>query len=267
MCVEAAPKSTGKKSSCSCGGHGRQADAVTRRDPRAILALKFGEAAEHKCSCGGGTCPRHYLALTGFLLGGFLVLHLAINALGLWPAKFQEAVNRNHALGGLLPALEIGLIFLPLTIHVAFGLRTLRREKLKYGVEKHHHGSDLRQWLQRVTAVIMLLFILFHVVTLHRWFGGRFDPQNAFSSASHAIWQFWHGLPAGHPGNLVFAQFYLLGIVAAVYHLTNGVATGAEVLGWVSTPAAQQRLWRTCLIVAPALLLTGLAAWYAFALK
>lgn len=267
MCVEAAPKSRCQKSSCDCGGHGHRARAVPRPDPRAILALKFDAEAESKCNCSRGSCPRHYLALTGFLLGGFLVLHLSINVLGLWPAKFQAAVNRNHALGALLPVLEIGLIFLPLSIHVAFGLRTLRREKLKYGVEKHHHGSDLRQWLQRVTALIMLAFILFHLVTLHRWFGGRFDSNHAFNSASHAIWQFWHGLPAGHPGNLLFAQFYLLGIVAAIYHLTNGVVTGAEVLGWVRTPVAQERLWRTCLIAAPALLLAGLAAWYAFAVR
>ena len=71
---------------------------------------------EHQCQCGGKNCPRHYLAFTGLLLGGFLVLHLAINTLGLWPDVFQAAVNRNHALGPLLPALEIGLIFLPLTI-------------------------------------------------------------------------------------------------------------------------------------------------------
>lgn len=291
MKIESAPESGGQKNSCGCGGHGRPAGAASRPDPRAILTMKFGGNAEpvydsfpnspvphsfdlksgletaHKCNCGGGACPRHYLALTGFLLGGFLVLHLAINALGLWPAKFQAAVNRNHALGALLPVLEVGLIFLPLTIHLAFGLRTLGREKLKFGIAKHHHGSDLRQWLQRVTAVIMLAFILFHVVTMHRWFGGRFDSANAFSSASHAIWQFWHGLPAGHPGNLLFAQFYLLGIVAAVYHLANGLATGAEVLGWVKTPAAQDRLWRVCLLTSPALLLAGLAAWYGFAVR
>jgi succinate dehydrogenase / fumarate reductase cytochrome b subunit len=266
MCVEAAPKSKcGGQSNCGCGGHGHAKTAAL--NPRVILALKFGEEAEHKCNCGGGTCPRHYLALTGLLLGGFLVLHLAVNALGLWPEKFQSAVNRHHALGALLPVLEVGLIFLPLTIHVAFGLWTLRREKLKFGVEKHHHGSDLRQWLQRVTALIMLAFILFHVVVMHRWFGGRFDPQNAFSSASHAIWQFWHGQAAGSFPNLLFAQFYLLGIVAAAYHLTNGVATGAEVLGWVKTPVAQDRLWRVCVLAASAMMLAGLAAWFAFAVR
>jgi succinate dehydrogenase/fumarate reductase cytochrome b subunit len=265
MCVEAAPKTGCNKSSCGCGVHGHAKTASP--DPRVILALKFGEEARQECKCGGGTCPRNYLALTGYLLGGFLALHLAVNALDLWPETFQAAVDRNHALGTLLPVLEVGLIFLPLTVHVAFGLRTLRREKLKFGVEKHHHGSDLRQWLQRVTALVMLAFILFHVVVMHRWFGGRFDPHNAFNSASHAVWQFWRGQSVGSFPNLLCAQFYLLGIVAAVYHLTNGFATGAEVLGWVKTPIAQDRLWRICVIASPALLFAGLAAWWALAVR
>jgi succinate dehydrogenase / fumarate reductase cytochrome b subunit len=264
MCVETAPKSGCRKSSCGCGGHGRRAALP---DARAILDLKFGEEDASECGCSGRTCPRHYLAWSGFMLGGFLVLHLAVNLLGLWPARFQAAVDRIHGLVAALPVLEISLIFIPLTIHVALGLRTLGREKLKFGVEKHHHGSDLRQWLQRVSALILLVFIAFHIGTLHRWFGGRFDPRNAFNSASQAIWQFWHGLPSGHPGNLLFAEFYLLGMVAAVYHLANGIATGAEVLGFITTPAAQQRLWRICLVAAPALLLAGLAVWHAFAVR
>jgi succinate dehydrogenase/fumarate reductase cytochrome b subunit len=193
-------------------------------------------------------------------------LHLAVNGLALWPEKFQSAVNRIHSLGALLPVLEIGLIAV-LSFHVAVGLRLMRRDKLKFITGDHFHGSPLRQWLQRVTALVLLVFIAFHVVTLHRWFGGRFDPHNAFSSASHAIWQFWHGQAAGSFPNLLFAQLYLLGIVAAVYHVTNGLATGAEVLGFVSPPVAQDRLWRIGLIAAPALLLAGLAAWYAFAVK
>ena len=52
-----------------------------------------------------------------------------------------------------------------------------------------------------------------------------------------------------------------------MYHLTNGMATGAEVLGWVRTPAARQRLGRACLIAAPALLLAGMAAWQALAVN
>jgi succinate dehydrogenase/fumarate reductase cytochrome b subunit len=279
MCVEAAPKTGRKKTSCGCGGHGRDAALP---DPRAILAMKFGEEAEQECNCSG-RCPRHYLAIIGFVLVAFVVLHLTVNMLGLWPARFQAAVNHIHGLGTALPVLEIGLIFIPLTIHVAFGLRTLRREKLKFGVEKHHHGSDLRQWLQRVTAVILLAFLAFHLATMHRWglhlvfrlthwpsleryaAGGLFEPSRAFASVRDGLGNFWSAA-SGHPANLLIAQFYLLGIAAAVYHLANGVATGSEVLGLTRTPAAQQRLWRICLVAAPLLLLAGMAAWYAFAL-
>jgi hypothetical protein len=147
MCVEAAPKSGCKKAICGCGSHG---GCAALPEQRTILAMKFGEEAEQQCSCASGRCPRHYLAVTGFILVAFVVLHLTVNMLGLWPARFQSVVNHIHGLGAALPILEIGLLFIPLTIHVAFGLRTLRREKLKFGVEKHHHGSDPRQWLQRV---------------------------------------------------------------------------------------------------------------------
>jgi succinate dehydrogenase / fumarate reductase cytochrome b subunit len=266
MCVEAVPKSKcAGKNNCGCGAHGHAKTAGL--NPRSIRTIKFGEEAARQCSCsGGGRCPRHYLAPTGYVLGGFLILHLAVNALTLWPGKFQATVNRIHSLGALLPVLEISLATV-LTFHIVVGLRLMRRNKLKFITGGHFHGSPMRQWLQRVTAVIMLAFILFHVAVMHRWFGGRFDPHDAFSSASHAVWQFWHGQAAGSFPNLLFAQFYLLGIVAAVYHVANGLATGAEVLGWVSTPAAQDRLWRVSICAAPILLLVGMTAWWALALR
>jgi len=264
MGVTASPKSACSSKSCGCGGHGPKAKSAP--DPRAILALKFDGKPE-ACNCSGQACPRHYLAYTGMMLAAFLLLHLTLNALTQWPDKFQDAVKRNHALGGLLPVVELGLIFLPLAIHGAFGLRTLRREKLRFGVEKHHHGSDLRQWLQRCSAVIILAFILFHVATLHRWLGGRFDPHNAYASVAHAVWQFWPNLPTNHPANLLIAEFYLLAIAAAVYHVANGIATGAEVLGWVKTATGQRRLWHICLGGALGLFLAGLTAWNALAVR
>jgi hypothetical protein len=55
------------------------------------------------CQCGGHACPRQYLAITGFILGTFLIVHLPVNMLGFWPSRFQAVVNRtlglsNHAL-------------------------------------------------------------------------------------------------------------------------------------------------------------------------
>lgn len=161
--------------------------------------------------------------------------------------------------------LEVLLGLLPLSVHLAFGLRTLQREGLRFGREKHHHGSDLRQWLQRLTAVILLLFLGFHILVMHRWFGGRFDPDNAFSSAARSIWQFWSGQPPKSGANLAFASVYLLGLVAVAYHLANGFATGMEVLGRAERPVTQRWIRRGSLVLGPALLIAGVAAWLALA--
>jgi succinate dehydrogenase/fumarate reductase cytochrome b subunit len=248
-----------------------------------LLSVDFSMPGKARdCGCGGRACPRQYLAITGFILGAFLFLHLAVNAIGLWPARFQTVAYLMHGLSGTLPHLEIGLVFAPLAIHVALGVRTLRREGFKLGVEKHHHGSDTRYWLQRVTAVILLVFLAFHLATMHRWgvhlvyqithwpalgryaAGGLFEPRRAFASVSEAVSLFWDDL-AANPANLLIAEFYLLGIASAVYHLANGVATGAEVLGFVSGSAQKESLWRCCMGGGVILAAIGMLAWYAFA--
>jgi succinate dehydrogenase/fumarate reductase cytochrome b subunit len=274
------PEKLPRRHGCQCGGSCNSGKPQTLA-PRDLLSLDFSKPEkEHGCACGGHVCPRHFLAITGFILGAFLLLHLLVNALGLWPARFQTVVTLIHGLGALLPNLEIGLV-LALAIHVTLGLRTLRREKLKLGVEKHHCGSDVRYWLQRVTAVILLVFLSFHLATMPRWglhlvhqithwpalrryaAGGLFEPQHAFASVSEAQWHFWDEHTA-NPANFLIVQLYLLGIAAAVYHLANGVATGAEVLGFVNTNRRKEKLWRVCMGAGFVFAAIGMAGWYAF---
>jgi len=190
-------------------------------------------------------------------------------------------VSRMQWFGYLLPALEVALVLVPLAVHVTLGLRTLRREDLKLGVAKHHHGSDVRYWLQRVTAAILLMFLIFHLATMHRWgfhliyqitrwpgladyaAGGLFEPQRAFSSVAKAVSCFWDEHPA-NPANLLMTEFYLLAIASAVYHLCNGMATGMEVLGFVTTGRQKAILWRICTGGGIVLAVIGLAGWRAF---
>jgi succinate dehydrogenase/fumarate reductase cytochrome b subunit len=266
---------------CQCGG-GCHSGHNPNLTPHELLSLDFSTPKEEGgCACGGRACPRQYLAMTGFILGAFLLLHLAVNAMGIWPARYQTAVNLAHGLRDAMPYLEICLV-LALAIHVTLGLRTLSRERLKFSVQKHHHGSDLRYWLQRVTAVILLVFLTFHLATMHRWgfhlvyqvthwsalgryaAGGLFEPRRAFASASEALSLFWNG-QAANPANLLIAELHLLGIASAVYHLANGVATGAEVLGFVTGSAQKESLWRCCMGAGVVLAVIGIMAWHAFA--
>jgi succinate dehydrogenase/fumarate reductase cytochrome b subunit len=265
---------------CRCGGNCHSGHKPNLA-PHELLSLDFSTPKEEGgCACGERACPRQYLAISGFILGGFLLLHLTFNAIGLWPGRFQTLVNLVHGLGAALPVLEMGLV-LVLAIHVALGMRTLAREKLTLGVEKHHQGSDARYWLQRVTAVILLLFLSFHLATMPQWglhfvyqithwpalgcyaVGGRFVPQHAFASVSQAMSLFW-GEQAANPANLLIAEFYLLGIASAIYHLVNGAATGAEVLGFVTGSAQKERLLRWCMGIGVVLATAGMMAWYAF---
>jgi len=266
---------------CQCGGSCHSGHNPNLAPPD-LLPVDFSIPGKVRdCGCGGRACPRQYLAFTGFILGAFLFLHLAVNAIAIWPARYETVVNLVHGLRDAMPYFEICLV-LALAIHVTLGLRTLRRERLKLGVEKHRHGSDTRYWLQRVTAVILVVFLIFHLATMHRWgfhlvyqvthwpaleryaAGGLFEPQRAFASVSAAMSLFWDG-HAANPANSLIAELYLLGIASAVYHLANGVATGAEVLGFVTGSAQKEILWRCCMGAGVVLAAIGIMAWYAFA--
>lgn len=256
-------------SGCGCGGHGAKEGHDSSHD------------GEHSCGCG--SCPRHYHSLAGIVLGVYLIVHLTISFLGFWPERYQSVLSAIHTHRLALIMAEIGFIFLPLAVHIGYGIRFLWREGLTLPKKKHHYGSARRFLLQRVSAVILLLFIVFHVATMHpaglhqvyrftHWttleryaLGGLFDPSHAYESTANGIRSFWNVQELGHPGNILIVGFYLLAIFAAVYHLANGIATTAMV--WDLTPddsPAARTLWRWCLAGGAALLLVGLGAWYAF---
>ena len=60
----------------------------------------------------------------GFIpVGGYMVIHLAVNASVLnSPASFQSNVANIHKFGALLPVLEWTLIFLPILFHAIVGM-------------------------------------------------------------------------------------------------------------------------------------------------
>lgn len=276
------PEQLPLRDGCQCGGscHPEKAQPLGPRDSLPVdVSIPKNEG---DCACGGQACPRQFLAITGFILGTFLIVHLSVNMLGFWPSRFQLVVDLIHSLGAALPVWEVGLIFIPLTIHVALGLGTLWPDKLRLNARKQHRGSEVRYWLQRVTAVILLAFLAFHLATMRQWrfhlpyeiapwlilgsgpAGGLFEPQRAFAFVSDTAWHFWDGHTA-NPANLLIVQFYLLGVASAVYHLANGVATGAEVLGFATSITQKQWCLRVCMGAGFILAVIGMMAWYAFA--
>ena len=172
-------------------------------------------------------------SLSGLIpVGAFLVVHLLTNASVLGgAASFQSRVDMIHSLGPLLIPVEFAFIFLPMLFHAAVGFAIIAGGLPNVG--SYPYMGNVRYTLQRATGMIAFAFILWHVIQLH-WMGaplggGRFDPHHATSSAATVI------APLG------VSLLYAIGVLSAVFHLSNGLWTIGITWGLWTSPAAMQR--------------------------
>ncbi len=198
-------------------------------------------------------------------LGLYMCVHLATNASLLGgAAAFQRSVYYIHSLGPALPIVEWGGIFLPLLFHAIIGVWIIRTGKSN--VSRYPYTANKRYTWQRWTGLIAFVFLLFHVLHLQGWFHfgpwlavmrplgfAQFYPYNAASSLALAmdewVWGFW---PA----------FYLVGVMATVYHLANGLWTAGITWGLWTSAAAMQRATKVCTVFGVLLGIVALAAWW-----
>ena len=191
-------------------------------------------------------------SLSGLIpVGAFLVVHLLTNASVLGgAASFQARVDMIHSLGPLLIPIEFLFIFLPMAFHAAVGFAIIAGGLPNVG--SYAYVGNVRYTLQRATGMIAFAFILFHVIQLH-WMGaplggGRFDPHHATSSAAAAI------APLG------VSLLYAIGVLAAVYHLANGLWTLGITWGLWTSPEAMRRANVVSIVVGCVLAAAGLGS-------
>lgn len=202
-------------------------------------------------------------SLTGVVpIGAFLVVHLATNAaIVAGPEMFQARVDAIHALRPFLIFLEIFGIFVPIAFHAALGLPIWWTSK--NNVRAYPYGGNIRYTLQRVSGLVILVFLVYHIWQMH-WLGvpslggSLFDPHppNAPYSAAAAIqryaWVPW---------------FYALGITAACYHLADGMWTFLISWGITVGPNAQRKAGWLCTVAGVLVCLVGLGALWTFATR
>jgi succinate dehydrogenase / fumarate reductase, cytochrome b subunit len=207
---------------------------------------------------------RRLHSLSGLVpVGAYMTVHLLVNSsLVNGPGAFQDNVNQIHSLGAFLPAVEWAFIFLPIIFHAAFGVWIIKSGKSN--VDRYRYTSNFRYAMQRWTGVIAVVFIFFHVFHLHGWFHSdywlnlvtpwgmaSFRPYNAASTLAVAL------------SGFLWPIFYLLGVLACVYHFANGVWTAGITWGiWIS-PKAQRWATYACTAGGLGLAMVGLTALYA----
>ena len=211
---------------------------------------------------------RRVHSLMGLVFGGYITVHLLVNASGFWPKAYQQNVDKIHSLEPMLPLIEIGAIFLPLLIHVLYGFY-ITWAGVKFNTTKYQYGGNVRYFLQRMTAMFLLAFIIYHVGTLHKWGfaliglqkAPAFDPDGlAYQTTAKAIRMPFDNAAA----NAAIIIFYLLGIWSATFHFANGLWTSAIAWGLTITRDSQRRWGNVCFAFFIGLTLVGTAAWVAF---
>ena len=192
-----------------------------------------------------------------FPLGLFLLEHFYTNSKALTgPGDFNNAVRDLQSIPYIL-FVEIGGIFIPLIYHAVYGLVITveaRPNNLAYPYS--------RNWfylIQRITGVILFLFITFHVLNFRF---GLLPGLNSISVAHHPDQAF--DIVAGEFRRLWIFLVYMIGITATVWHLANGIWLFLVDWGITIGERAQRLTGYACIAFGVVLLLVGVNAAVAF---
>jgi succinate dehydrogenase/fumarate reductase cytochrome b subunit (b558 family) len=182
-------------------------------------------------------------------VGVFLVEHLWTNAKALQGEDaFASAVGDIQTLP-YLPLIEIFGIFLPLAFHSFYGVVLALAGKPN--ALSYRYTRNWLYVLQRVSGLVAFLFIAYHLYEfrIQKWlFGMRADAFYGTLSAH---------LSSTSSGVPWVAIFYLIGILAVVFHFANGLWGVLFSWGVTVTRAAQRRSAYACAALGVGLFLLG----------
>jgi succinate dehydrogenase cytochrome b subunit len=192
-----------------------------------------------------------------FPLGIFLLEHFYTNSKALTGAgDFNAAVDDLQSIPYIIFVETIG-IFIPLIYHAVYGLVITveaRPNNLAYPYP--------RNWfylIQRITGVILFLFITFHVLNFRF---GLVPGLNTTSVAHYPDQAF--AIVAREFRMVPIFIVYMLGITATVWHFANGIWLFLVDWGITIGERAQRLTGYACIGFGVVLLLVGINAAVAF---
>ncbi|HEY1960433.1 MAG TPA: succinate dehydrogenase [Polyangiaceae bacterium] len=162
-------------------------------------------------------------------LGFFLLAHTWANASAL---RGQEAyVHTVDALTHLplLVVLEILLVWIPLAYHAIYGLWLLRT-----ALPAQAPYSRRLAVTNRVSAIVALAFIVWHVWAYRVAAARGLDPHAFYATLAWHLSSTWHAFP-------VRAVLYLVGLAATIFHFALGAWGYGVTSGFLATKREKRR--------------------------
>ncbi|MGD9200654.1 MAG: succinate dehydrogenase [Chitinispirillia bacterium] len=173
-------------------------------------------------------------------VGVFLFIHFSINS---YAEKGAEAYTKSILFIRSLPLLfflEVGGIFIPIILHALIGLLIIIT--VKFNMLKFPYWANFSFSFQRITGLFLFLFIGYHV-----WHMKFSHPADEMLTARIVY--------SKMSENIIITIFYLIGTIAAAYHLINGLYNFAVKWGITYGQKARKYWAWTCFILG--LIFTG----------
>ncbi len=192
---------------------------------------------------------RRLHSLLGIIpVGLFVAQHLVINH---FATRGEEAFNNASNFMGNLPFvlfLEWFIIYIPLMFHAFYGVYiafTAKNNVQRFGT--------FRNWmfmLQRITGVFLVIFIAWHIyeTRIQKALGAEVD----------------YNMMAGIFENPFMIAFYIAGVIAATFHLANGLWGFLVTWGITQSPRSQKIVTYVSLAAFVILSVIGVQAILAF---
>ncbi|MFS0780664.1 succinate dehydrogenase cytochrome b558 subunit [Bacillus sp. 1P06AnD] len=158
-------------------------------------------------------------------VGLFLIVHLTVNYLA---TRGADSFNAGADFMESLPYLiffEIVLIYLPLLYHGIYGVYIAFTGTFNAG-----RFGYFRNWmyiLQRVTGIITFIFLIWHV-----W-----ETRVQIALGNDAL---DYNMMVDILSNPWMLAFYIVGVISAVFHFSNGLWSFAVTWGITVSPRSQR---------------------------
>ncbi len=174
-------------------------------------------------------------SLTGLIpIGVFLLEHLITNSFALGgPEAYNQRVEAFQNIPFLV-WIEIIFIAIPLAFHTILGLYYVYLAQ--NNVLQYKYYRNYMFYLQRVTAIVTFVYVAYHAYTARI---GR-----AFAGIEIS-YEFMNNI-LSQP---LFFIIYFIGLLAAVFHFSNGLYTFAISWGITIGPKAQKTMQTICTIL------------------
>ena len=168
---------------------------------------------------GSSIGKKSVMSVTGALLGGFLLTHLAGNTTIFFGRQsFIAYAEHLHSLGPVLHLFEFILLSF-FVLHVYFALlvyfQNLRARPDRYAVDRSSGGRTLASMSMPYTGLLIFVFIIIHLLTFH------------FTDHSITI----ADIVRNNLGNPIMCGYYIVSLLALGIHTSHGFWSLFQSLG------------------------------------